>query len=459
MSFDRSKYKAAPISAVNAATQTAKNSVTYFGGTKSDYAPFFKNEEGDTIKRVLPAHNPGDSPYVPMYTALLECEVDEKNQEGQKIGKKLQKKKIFIATLHGGFSYDIIEEYIKRVYEKAEQLQDKDEKARFLNPVTGYRMGKTWVSGIRPSLEYVFYAYINGQIYRDSLKPKQMEKLNQESASLCAQNDSAAIDMFSDPTEGFPILWTRRKDDKGKTVEELKALPLPMSMSWDQFFDKYAVSDKTLEDLEKFPSLKELYVNSYSKKDFQYALDGLKRFDEKNNYGIFADEEYLDLVEKMSDLVDKKFATDEESSQKTEAPAEVKPSAKKALRTKKESEGPTIADKLKVINEEFVRQYGDEYEELTEEDVDPVDEMYEKALAHKDLGFDIVHVPGWDEEKKPESKRASRRERPAPAFEPEVESEAEKGESEPAVQEVSGTTSGMSALERIRAMRAAAQKK
>ena len=159
----------------------------------------------------------------------------------------------------------------------------------------------------------------------------------------------------------------------------------------------------------------------------------------------------------MSDIIDKKFGNDEEPSQKAETSVEVKPSAKKTLRAKKEPEGPTTADKLKVINEEFVRQYGDEYEELTEEDLDSVDEMYEKALAHRDLGFDIDHIPGWNEEKKPEPKKVSRREKPTP--EPKVESEAEEEGSEPAVQAVQGTTSGMSALERIRAMRAAAQKK
>ena len=286
MPLDRSKWKAAPLSTVSETVQQTKQFDTYFGG-KGDYAQFWKQRDGITVKRVLPAHEPGDSPYVPMLTAMLKCEVDEKDKEGKVIGKKISNKKIFLATLHGGYPYDIIEEYIKRVYEQAEQFQDKEERARFLNPITGYRMGGkngTWVPGIRPQLEYVYYALIEGKIWRDSLKPKQMEALNKESADLCAQNDTAAVDMFSDPSTGFPIQWSREKDDNNKTVETLKSLPLKMGQTWEDYFDKNAVPDKVLEELDGLPSLQKLYVDCYTKRDFDYALDGLKRFDDANQY-------------------------------------------------------------------------------------------------------------------------------------------------------------------------------
>lgn len=308
MAFDRSKYKAASLSKVSETVQQTKQFDTYFGG-KGDYAQFWKQKDGITVKRVLPAHEPGDSPYVPMLTAMLKCEVDDKDKDGNVIGKKIANKKIFLATLHGGYPYDIIEEYIKRVYEQAEQLQDKDERARFLNPITGYRMGGkngTWVPGIRPQLEYVYYALIEGKIWRDSLKPKQMEALNKESADLCAQNDTAAVDMFSDPSTGFPIQWSRGKDDNNKTVETLKSLPLKMGQTWEDYFDKNAVPDKVLEELDGLPSLQKLYVDCYTKRDFDYALDGLKRFDDANQYQIFAQDDFLDMIEQLQEMVEEK---------------------------------------------------------------------------------------------------------------------------------------------------------
>ena len=138
--FDRSKWKAAPLTTVNATVNETKKFDTYFESGNNEYARFWTNRDGITVKRVLPAHEPGDSPYVPMLTAMLKIEVDDKDSNGTVIGKKVANKKIFIGTLHGGYPYDIIEEYIKRVYEKADAYQG-DERDRYLNPVKGYRMG------------------------------------------------------------------------------------------------------------------------------------------------------------------------------------------------------------------------------------------------------------------------------------------------------------------------------
>ena len=70
MPLDRSKWKAAPLSTVSETVQQTKQYDTYFGG-KGEYAQFWKQRDGITVKRVLPAHEPGDSPYVPMLTAML----------------------------------------------------------------------------------------------------------------------------------------------------------------------------------------------------------------------------------------------------------------------------------------------------------------------------------------------------------------------------------------------------
>lgn len=461
-SFDRNRFRATPLSTVSSTVTETKQYDTYYGGS-SDYAPFFKNVDGVTVKRVLPAHEPGDSPYVPMMTSMLECEVEDK-KDGVVVGKKLAKKKIFIATLHAGSKYDIIDEYIKRVYALAEQYQDKDERSRFLNPVTGYRMGKQWISGIRPQLEYVYYALINGQIYRDSLKPKQMEALNKESAEMCAQDDTAAIDIFSDPTNGYPIQWSREKDENGKTVEVLKALPLPRTMSWDQYFEKYAVPDKVLEDLLKLPSLKSLYVDSYRKKDFEFALDGLKRFDQANGYNIFADEDYLDYIERAEADLSKKWDSKEvedksilaETVKSEDSEQVVKPVVKKATKKPVAKEN-VVSDeeKLKAINDEFVRQYGDEYESLTIDDLgSDLESTYILALKKEDLGYDLPHVPGWDAKPEAASKSKPKAVKAVPVQEepkPQIEISTDAGAAAP--QPSAGSTTAQSALERIKAMR------
>ena len=94
MPLDRSKWKAAPLATVNETVKQTKQYNPYFGGN-GNYAPFWSQKDGITIKRVLPAHEPGDTPYVPMLTAMLKCEVDDKDKDGKVIGKKLANKKIF----------------------------------------------------------------------------------------------------------------------------------------------------------------------------------------------------------------------------------------------------------------------------------------------------------------------------------------------------------------------------
>lgn len=473
MSFDRSKYRAAALSTVNNTVNETKAYDTYYGG-KGDYAPFWKEREGVTIKRVLPAKNPGESPYVPMLTVMLQCEVDKK-QDGKVVGKEVVRKKIFLATLHGKYPYDIVEEYIKRVYELAEQIQDKTEKDRFLAPITGYRMGGKngkWVSGIRPNLEYVYYAYIEGKIYRDSLNKKQMEALNRESADLCAQNDTAAIDMFSDPNTGFPIQWSRGKDDNGKTVVTIKSLPLKMGQSWEDYYSQNAVPDKVLEELEGYPSLNELYVNSYHMKDFQLELDGIKRFDDSNQYKIFGQEDYLDMIEKLQNMIEERDGVNkgqdddlpfEDPTPKTEKKAP-KATIRRAAPAK--PAGPTREEKLAVVNEEFVRQYGEGYEEL-DIDGEELEETYALALKKEDLGYDIPHIPGWNAVPEPEPAPAPKKvvrkaaEAPAPEPAPEPEPEEEVGQT-PTPEPVqapaeANSPSGMSAIERIRALRAQKQ--
>lgn len=86
--FDRSKWKAAPLATVNSTVNETKKFDTYFESGNNEYARFWANRDGITIKRVLPAHKPGDSPYVPMLTAMLKIEVDDKDSNGTVIGEE-----------------------------------------------------------------------------------------------------------------------------------------------------------------------------------------------------------------------------------------------------------------------------------------------------------------------------------------------------------------------------------
>ena len=108
------------------------------------------------------------------------------------------------------------------------------------------------------------------------------------------------------------------------------------------------------------------------------------------------------------------------------------------------------------MNEEFIRQYGEGYEELELEGAE-LEEAYQLALKHEDLGYyDIEHVPGWDgsddgDADGGEEYAGDNDGGDEPDPEPEDETPAPTPGVRPAAD--AGSSSGQSAIDRIRAMR------
>ena len=197
---------------------------------------------------------------------------------------------------------DIIEMYIQFAKEKAEELypKDPDQRKKYLGHINGYKADK-WVPGIRPSINYVGYAWKDGVLARVELYPtmmKDLEKLNIEDFD---DNEVPETDVFSDPDEGQPLRIKRSKE-KGKNVYHLSKVSLSKGQSWNDFFKENRLTDAQLQEFDEKKSLKELYVDCYRKRDFEMALDGLQRFDEKHKYGIFDNDEFLQKVEDASYL-------------------------------------------------------------------------------------------------------------------------------------------------------------
>ena len=190
--FDRSKFKGAKLSTLKETKERADDSnVRLLGGSGQNNRPnFHEVEEGRNILRVMPAHDPEDSSYQPCRTSTLECELPE-FKDGKETGKtELKRKKIFISTVHGDeevrkLKKDPIELYIKYVSELAGLYDDKDERQKFLAPITGYRAkdGK-WVWGIMPSTSFVCYALKANKLGRVELYDKWIKEMDKVTASI-----------------------------------------------------------------------------------------------------------------------------------------------------------------------------------------------------------------------------------------------------------------------------------
>ena len=399
--FDRSKFKPAELSVVQQEEKRADN-MGEFGGRRG-FTQYVKLEDGINEMRVFPAMD-GSSPYVPYCTCSLEVEVD-KYENGKVVGKEIKDKKIFDAAVHSNVmgGKDPIELYIRYVEGLAEQYQDREEKKKFLAPLDWRTTPKGKVPGIKPIKSFVCYVCVKGEteIRRLQLRPQWFQEMNRISARETT-DEVVTLDVFSDPDSGYPLIIEKSKDEKtGKDVYSILAKTPSRGQSWEQFFSINMIPDEQLEKLSKLEPLKDTYVNSYSERDWDFAMDGLKRFDQKHpEYNIFSNDQFLDELEALYKLVPASEKNEQEQEnepakeeEKTSRPARTAPVAKPEPKEEpvSESKYPSIA-KMKM----FIRDYmedkypGVDLPRLSEKELQ---EWYDLAYDEKELPIEEPDAP------------------------------------------------------------------
>jgi hypothetical protein len=281
-------------------------------------------KEGLNMFRFAPPHSPEDPSYFPFRSTWLECDVPKKDGDDKIIEGEFERKnrRIFSAVIHSEVvEKDPIEMYIEKVYELASTITDKKEREKFLYPITGFRNNGKWTPGIRPSTNYVAYAWKDDELGRLELYPnivKEMDKLNMDGSD----EEAAEIDCFSDPDNGVSLIITYDPNaEKGKKyiVSKKNWDPTPYinkfgqekgMEKWNIDRNKERVTDEQLEDFAKKESLRAIYVDVYTLKDFNLALNGLKIFDDKHEYGIFNDESFIIALKELESLLPEKSEDD-----------------------------------------------------------------------------------------------------------------------------------------------------
>lgn len=310
MSFDRSKYKKqVSIDEVDddlkKAQATMKNPA--FGNQGGRASFYTVNKEGRYELRVLPSVK-GEKPYISRKVVKLPIECPIYDKDGKDTGKKeVRQKDIFTSDVHsdkmGG--KDAVMIYIDFVYALANDIQDSDEKKKFLAPITGYfNRQKQWVWGVSPNLNYVCYVYVEDEIHRFDVRPQWWKKM--KNISLERSNDNVInIDIFSDCDEGYPLIINTTLNEKGKSQFDISCgLPdASKRESWDDFFLRTRVPDNILQELEELPSLEDQYKDVFSRKDWDMQIEGLERFDKQNGFEIFQNDEFLNALEELEKLV------------------------------------------------------------------------------------------------------------------------------------------------------------
>ena len=326
MKFDKSKFKKQSIEDVEAEVKQAEK--TMFKGSKS-YTGFATVQKGKNVFRVVPAMGKA---YVACKMSKLRVEVPTYDANGKVTGKEVKDKNVFCADIHGKNllkGKDPIVLYCDYVRKKAsEEYQDDVERRKFLNPIMGYKKGNKFVWGINPSLAYVCYVYQGSKDFaRLQLYGTWMNRIKEISVEM-SDDETVSFDIFSQLEGAYPLVITMGEDDKGKKTYSLSAGVPKKGQSWDEFFEETAIPDEDMEYfLNEIPTLEEIYKDVYSQKDFNMALDGLKRFDEENGYDIFADDGFLTEIEEMAAMIPDENSKNDEGEE-DEAPKKTKSTSK-----------------------------------------------------------------------------------------------------------------------------------
>lgn len=268
MAIDRSKFRATNVRAIKEAAEKEDSII----GAKSN--GFLRIEEGKkNTFRLFPARE-GESNFM-----AVSCRhwLPVKRDDG-KDGKTT----VFNAKIHGGHKMDVCEEYIKYVTENADNLGLD---AALVKKLTDYQ------GGVSAQTKWVMYALCltPGTVETIGLLEigkSVRDKIIKDATAFEEENDS---DPFTDVDTGVNIVITYDKKASASNMYGIssgrKAVPL---------------SDEQLEEWLEKKSLTELYVNNYTKDDFDRAVEGLKYFDEINKIGAFDEDDFLQKVEECA---------------------------------------------------------------------------------------------------------------------------------------------------------------
>lgn len=427
MKFDKSKFKKQSIEDVEAEVKQAEK--TMYKGSKS-YTGFATVQKGKNVFRVVPAMGKA---YVACKMSKLRVEVPTYDANGKVTGKEVKDKNVFCADIHGKNllkGKDPIVLYCDYVRKKAsEEYQDETERRKFLNPIMGYKKGNKFVWGINPSLAYVCYVYQGPKDFaRLQLYGTWMNRIKEISVEM-SDDETVSFDIFSQLEGAYPLVITMGEDDKGKKTYSLSAGIPKKGQTWDEFFEETVIPDEDMEYfLNEVPTLEEIYKDVYSQKDFNMALDGLKRFDEENGYDIFADDGFLTEIEEMAALIPEEGSKDDEGEgedpkkaksiskpKKAEEPEnEDEEEEKSALRKKASASAPAKEKAAKVASypplskmKKFLEDYiGEEYPEAELPDdltIAEVRSWYDLAQAGEALPFPEEDETSTETASEPES--------------------------------------------------------
>ena len=362
MSNLRSQFKATSIKSLRKAIDQDDALV---GIQSNDYLNL---EDGKTLKiRIFPAHPGQENFYTPRkcYWMNLTTE-DGETRRGT----------VLDSVLHGGTKKDIVQEYVK--FAKKMYGDDSDKMEALLG--TGMNS-----NSLNPQYSWLCYADVVREGEELRAKVWEFKKMVRDLLNKLAMSEDGdepiEIDPFTDPDEGVPVL--------------VKYLKKPNKKKGEQYYEvtlgkKPKARPLTDEELEYFAALKPIseVTRRYNMSEFDKAIDGLKNFDEDNDFNLFDNDDWLEIVEEVKQQYDSD-SEDEQPKKKTSKKVVEDDDDEEEVKPKKSVKKPEPEPEEDDDSEDETE---DEPEEEETEDGDEFDDMDRTALKKyiKEKELEIV---------------------------------------------------------------------
>lgn len=397
----RSQFKATPLKKLQKVVDADDAAV---GGGSNEYLNLV---DGKTLKiRIFPAHPGQDAFYIKRKAYWLTVA----GRDGDS-----RRTTVLDSKVHAGTEMDLVEEYVKFAKKKWSKDTAK------INALVGTGMDS---NSLNPQFTWLCYADVVTDDAELRAKVWEFKKMVRDALNRLsfAEDDGEPIefDPFTDPDEGLPVLVKYMKNPnkkKGENYYEVNFAKKPIARP---------LSD---EELEYFANLKPLsdVLPKYDMRMFDTALEGLQNFDEENEMGLFEDDEWLDIVEKV------KAQYDGESGDNSDDDEDEEPKRKTAKKSAKKIE-PEPEDDDDETSEEEEETEEEEPEEETADEGDELDGMDRTELKKyiKEKGLDVVVKKSWSDDQLRDEIRAAMKPEEESEEEPEEETEEEEDEPKPA---------------------------
>ncbi len=325
MSIDRTKFIDTTNSSDLKSEDERVDKVSIKKRNKS--ADYLSIDNGLNRFRCYPPHPDSKSPFiVPKQVWWLPIEQDKRDEKGNPIKDKsgkvvteIKNKSIFDARIHSSIKYndvpfDIVAAYVEFLRNKLKDdgYDDATIDEKMIHVYGSYQKKVIGISG-KP--EFVCYADKILSLNQDdgSIAKKEFGRISFPKAVKMGINDKIAIEESNSPLgtisrnpftpvdKGRLLLVTYNKE-ANKATDFYKT---DIDTSYDLVTDKlrfYPLSNDDLETFMAYPSLEKMFINVYTKRDFDLSIQGLKNFDIEHKYGILDYEEFLNLISKTRNL-------------------------------------------------------------------------------------------------------------------------------------------------------------